>query len=219
MTELNHAKRPVYVVDGCRSSFLKAKNKPGPFTASDLAVGAGKALLNRQNFDFGNIDEVILGSVMPGADETNIARVCALRLGLPQHIPAWTVQRNCASGMQALDSAANNIANGLSDLVLAGGVDAMSYAPLILNLPMTEWFGAWSTQKTFLGKLKLLTKLRLSYFVPVISLIRGLTDHVVGLSMGQTAEILAHRFHIEREQMDEFAVQSHARLGQAQDEG
>ncbi len=119
-------RRTVYIVDGSRTPYLKARGKPGPFLAGGLAVGAGKPLLMRHNFPLDALSEVILGCVMPGADEANIGRVAALKLGIPQSVPAWTVQRNCASGMQAVDNAFNNIAFGLSDLVLAGGVESMS---------------------------------------------------------------------------------------------
>ena len=101
--------RPVFVVDGSRTPFLRARGKPGPFHASDLAFQAGRVLLYRQPFSAQDLDQVILGCVMPGPDEANIARVIALRLGCGKHVPAWTVQRNCASGLQALDSAAGNI--------------------------------------------------------------------------------------------------------------
>ncbi len=126
-------KQPVYIVDGLRTPFLKAKGGPGSFAAADLAIGAGRALLARQPFEGADLDEVILGCVMPGPDEANIARVVALRLGCGHGVTAWTVQRNCASGMQALDNAFINIADGRSDLVLAGGVEAMSHAPVLLD--------------------------------------------------------------------------------------
>jgi len=115
--------RPVYIVDGCRTPFVRAGGKPGPFRASDLAFQAGRALLYRQPFSATDIDQVILGCVMPGPDEANIARVVALRLGCGERVPAWTVQRNCASGMQALDCAAQDISSGHSDLVLAGALN------------------------------------------------------------------------------------------------
>ena len=86
-------RRDVYIVDGSRTPQLKARGRPGPFSASDLAVTAGRALLMRHNFDLGEIDEVIMGCVMPSEDEANIGRVIALRLGVPQTVPAWTVQR------------------------------------------------------------------------------------------------------------------------------
>ena len=210
--------RPVYVVDGSRTPFLKARNKPGPFPAADLAVYCGRALLSRQSFEPGCIDEVILGCVMPGPDEANIARITALRLGIGNDVPAWTVQRNCASGLQALDSAVLEIASGRAELVLAGGVEAMSHCPVLYNEDMVTWLGALSTSKTLLQRLKVFTQIRPRYLKPVIALLRGLTDPVVGLSMGQTAENLAYRFHITREQMDSYAVRSHQRLAAAQDE-
>ena len=211
--------RAVFIVDGSRTPQLKARNKPGPFTAANLVVGCGRPLLARQPFEPDVIDEVILGCVMPGPDEANIARVTALRLGCGNDVPAWTVQRNCASGMQALDSAATDIAMGRADIVLAGGVEAMSHAPVLLNEAMVGWLGAWATARTFPARLQTLTQLRLGHFKPIIALLRGLTDPVVGLSMGQTAENLAYRFGISREQMDEFAVRSHQRLAAAQEQG
>ncbi|HIF0344646.1 TPA: acetyl-CoA C-acyltransferase, partial [Legionella pneumophila] len=105
----NLSGRNVYVVDGSRTPFLKAKGV-GPFSGSDLAVAAGTTLLNRQPFSPDELDEVIIGSAMPGPDEANIARVIALRLGCGDKVPAFTVMRNCASGMQALDNAAIQIA-------------------------------------------------------------------------------------------------------------
>jgi len=100
--------KAVYVVDGLRTPFLKAKGI-GPFSASDLAVQAGRALLKRQSFAPSDLDEVIVGCVMAGPDEVNIARMIALRLGCGHAVPAYTVMRNCASGMQALDNAAMQI--------------------------------------------------------------------------------------------------------------
>ncbi len=211
--------RPVYVVDGARVPQLKAKGKPGPFAAADLAVGAGRALLARHSFSPEQIDQVILGCVMPSPDEANIARIVALRLGCGQRVPAWTVQRNCASGMQALDCAFHDISAGRAELVLAGGVEAMSHAPLLHNRRMVEWLADWAGAKTFGRKLQVLGKIRPAHLAPVIGLLRGLTDPLVGLNMGQTAENLAYRFHISREAMDSFALESHRRLAAAQDEG
>ena len=211
--------RPVFIVDGSRTPFLKARNKPGPFPAANLAVSCGRALLSRQPFEPPAIDEVILGCVMPNADEANIARVVGLRLGIGTDTPAWTVQRNCASGMQALDCAALEIANKRADLILAGGVESMSHAPVLYNHHMVAWLGALSTAKTFGQRVKVFSQLRPKHLKPIIGLLRGLTDPVVGLSMGQTAENLAYRFGISREQMDTFATRSHMRLAQAQDNG
>ncbi len=210
--------RRVYVVDGSRTPFLKAKGV-GPFTGSDLAVAAGMPLLNRQSISPTDLDEVIIGSAMPGPDEANIARVVALRLGCGEKVPAFTVMRNCASGMQALDNAALQIANGRSDLVLAGGTDAMSHAPLLFNQKMASWLANWFAAKSVGQRLGLVTQFRPSYLAPVIALLRGLTDPIVGMNMGQTAEKVAYRFNITREQMDAFASESHQRLAHAFVEG
>lgn len=211
--------RDVYIVDGCRTPFLKAKDKPGPFSASDLAVAAGKVLLARQPFSPTDLDEVIIGCMVPSSDEANIARIIALRLGCGKKVPAWTVQRNCASGMQALDSAVADIASGRHDLVLAGGTEAMSRAPLLFSQKMANWFAGFMGARSLGGKLKAAVQFRPNYLVPIISLLRGLTDPLVGLNMGQTAENLAYRFGITREQMDQFALTSHQRVAQAEDQG
>ena len=211
--------QPVYVVDGSRTPQLKAKGKPGPFRASDLAVACGRPLLARQPFIPEDIDEVIMGCVMSGPDEANIARVIALRLGCGEKVPAWTVQRNCASGMQAIDSAIKDISTGKANLILAGGTEAMSHAPILFNEEMAALLGGWFATKTIMQRLKVLSQFRFRHLKPVIGLLRGLTDPVVGLSMGQTAENLAYRFAITRSQMDEFAVRSHLRLENAIEQG
>jgi acetyl-CoA C-acetyltransferase len=211
--------QPVYIIDGCRTPFLKSRGKPGPFRASDLAVAAGRVLLLRQPFSPGDLDEVLLGCVSPGPDEANIARVVSLRLGCGNSVPAWTLQRNCGSGMQALDAAATNIANGRSELVLAGGAEAMSHAPILLNTLTVRFLAEWNQSRKVWGKMKLLGTLRPAHFRPVIGLLHGLTDPVSGLSMGQTAENLAYLFGIGRDRMDAYAAESHRRLARAQDEG
>ena len=204
--------KPVYVVDGARTPFLKARNAPGPFAASDLAVQAGRSLLTRQPFAPSDLDEVILGCAAPSPDETNIGRMVALRLGCGLDVPGWTVMRNCASGMQALDSAMANIQSGRSQLVLAGGVDALSRAPLLYSDTMVLWFSQMMAARTAGAKMAQFLKLRPSVLLsPVIGLMKGLTDPVNGMLMGQTAENLAWKFGINRQQMDEFSVRSHQR--------
>ncbi|HTP62015.1 MAG TPA: beta-ketoacyl synthase N-terminal-like domain-containing protein, partial [Burkholderiales bacterium] len=211
---------PVYVVDGARTPFLKAKNRPGAFAASDLATQAGKTLLARQKFAPQDLDEVILGCAAPSVDEVNIGRVAALRMGCGQKVPGWTVMRNCASGMQALDSGINNILAGRSNLVLAGGVDALSRAPLLYNDRMVNWFADMAGARSGGQKAGMFAKLPFGALLnPVIGIMKGLTDPMVGLLMGQTAENLAHRFGITRAEMDSFSVRSHKRVVAAQDAG
>lgn len=211
-------KNAVYIVDGARTPFLKARGKPGAFSASDLAVSATRELLGRYAFSPTELDEVILGCMMPSPEEANIARVVALRSGCGKAVPAWTVQRNCASGLQALDSAFDRIKNGNSQFILAGGTEAMSRAPLLFSDKMVNWISALTGAKNIRTKLGVASHFRPSYLSPVIALLKGLTDHTVNLNMGQTAENVAYRFNITREQMDAFALESHRRSAMAEDE-
>ncbi len=212
--------KTIYVVDGARTPFLKAQKGPGPFAASDLATQAGRALLLRQPFLPTDLDEVILGCAAPSPDETNIGRMVALRMGCGKKVPGWTVMRNCASGMQAIDSAIANIQCGRANLVLAGGVDALSRAPLLYSEAMVRWFAGMMAMRTVNQKIGHFLKLRpAALLTPVIGLMKGLTDPVVGLLMGQTAENLARKFGITRQQMDEFAVRSHQRAHAARQAG
>ncbi|MBP9722280.1 MAG: acetyl-CoA C-acetyltransferase, partial [Gammaproteobacteria bacterium] len=209
--------RNVYIVDGTRTPFLKAKGRPGEFFGSDLAVQAGKQLLLKLNISPNLIEEVVIGCAMPGPDEANIARVIGLRLGLPETTMGWTVMRNCASGLQAIDSAYKDIAIGRHDIVLAGGTDSMSHTPLLFNDNMVNWFARVNSQRGFTDKLAAFLSFRPSFLKPVIALERGLTDPIVNMNMGQTAEEVAFRFKISRAEMDAYAVSSHMRLANAID--
>lgn len=212
--------RPVYIVDGARTPFLKARGGPGPFTPVDLAVQCGRPLLLRQPFAPTAFDQVILGCVNVIADEANPARVAALRLGCGAQTTAFTVQINCGSGMQAMDTAYRYIADGGSDLILAGGAEALSHAPLVLRQDAVEWLAALQGNKAGpLGTLKAASAFRPDFLKPIVGLERGLTDPITDLGMGQTAEVLAHLFSISREAADHYAVESHKRLARAQAEG
>ena len=211
--------RPVYIVDGSRTPFLKARSGPGPFTPVDLAVQCGRPLLARQPFAPDAFDQVILGCVNVIADEMNPARIASLRLGMGEAMTAFTVQINCGSGMQSVDTAYRYIREGVSDLILAGGTEALSHTPLIFPQQGVRWFGALFAARTAFEKAAVALRLRPGFFKPVIGLERGLTDPVVDLNMGQTAEVLAHLFNISRRDADAYAVESHLRLSRAQEKG
>ena len=211
--------RPVFIVDGSRTPFLKARTGPGPFTPVDLAVQCGRPLLARQPFAPADFDQVILGCVNVIADEMNPARVAALRLGMGESMVAFTVQINCGSGMQSIDTAYRYIREGDSDLILAGGTEALSYAPLVWPNAGVRWFAGLATAKGVGAKLAALLKTRPSFFKPIIGLERGLTDPITELNMGQTAEVVGHLFGITREQSDAYAAESHKRLAHAQEQG
>ena len=154
-----------------------------------------RGLLERTHLDPKAVDEVIFGCVGQQSDAHNVARVIALMAGIPQSVPAFTVNRNCASGMQAIVSAAQMVLTGEADLVAAGGVEVMSSVPFV-------------NRDLRFGK-----KLRDSKMID--SLWEGLRDPVSGMMMGETAEVLADEFKISRSEQDEFALQSHQRAAQA----
>src|SRR6201997_5524813 len=211
--------RPVFIVDGSRTPFLKARTGPGPFTPVDLAVQCGRPLLARQPFSATAFDQVILGCVNVIADEMNPARVAALRLGMGEAMVAFTVQINCGSGMQSIDTGYHYIREGVSDLILAGGAEALSYAPLVWPQQGVRWFAGLASAKGVAAKLAALAKARPSFFKPIIGLERGLTDPITELNMGQTAEVVGHLFGIRRTKSDAYAAESHRRLARAQKEG
>ncbi|MEH6951339.1 acetyl-CoA C-acetyltransferase [Nitrobacter sp. NHB1] len=211
--------RPVYIIDGSRTPFLKARGGPGPFTPVDLAVQCGRPLLARQPFAPDAFDQVILGCVNVIADEMNPARVAALRLGMGEAMVAFTVQINCGSGMQSMDTGYRYIRDGNANLILTGGAEALSHAPLVWPQQGVRWFAGVAGAKDIVAKIKAIAKARPSYFKPIIGLERGLTDPITELNMGQTAEVVGHLFGITREQSDAYAVESHKRLAKAQAEG
>jgi acetyl-CoA C-acetyltransferase len=176
-------------------------------------------LLLRQPFPPDAFDQVILGCVNVLADEMNPARVAALRLGMGEAMTAFTVQINCGSGMQSIDTAYRYIRDGSNDLILAGGAEALSQAPLIYRKSAVDWYARLFGARDLWSRLKAFAGFRPSFFQPIIGLERGLTDPVVELNMGQTAEILAHVFHISRHDADQYAVESQQRLANAQKEG
>lgn len=217
--QASEQRRPVYIVDGSRTPFLKFRGKPLPFAAADLGVAAGRQLLLRQPFEPSALDQVIFGCGGPAAEEANIARVIAMRMGCGHRVPAWHVQRNCGSGMQSIDAGLHDIQAGRSELVVAGGTEAMSRAPLQFDERFVAWLADLQKAQRPVAKARQLARLRPGWLKPVVALLRGLTDPVSGLSMGQTAENLAWRFGVSREAMDTYAYNSHQRLAAAQDEG
>jgi len=211
--------RPVFIIDGSRTPFIKARSGPGPFTPVDLAVQCGRPLLARQPFAPDAFDQVILGCVNVIADEMNPARVAALRLGMGERMVAFTVQINCGSGMQSIDTGYRYIREGSANLILAGGAEALSHAPLVWPQAGVRWFAGLAGARGLGARIMAALKVRPSYFKPIVGLERGLTDPITELNMGQTAEVVGQLFGITREQSDAYAAESHRRLANAQKEG
>ena len=152
------------------------------------------------------------------ADEANPARITALRLGMGDAMTAFTVQINCGSGMQSIDTAYQYIRQGRSNLILAGGTEALSHAPLIFRKQAVDWYARVFGARSLWSRIVALAGFRPSFLNPVIGLERGLTDPIVDLNMGQTAELLSHLFKISRLDADQYAVESQQRLAHAQNE-
>jgi acetyl-CoA C-acetyltransferase/acetyl-CoA acyltransferase len=185
--------------------------------AVELGRTAVSQVLTRNSIDPAEINEVIIGCVSQPYDAANIARVIALRSGVPVQVPAMTVQRNCGSGLEALTTAADRAAAGRGDVFVVGGTESMSRIPLLFQAAAAAKFAALQRAKTGGDRLRAALRFRLADFAPVIGLQLGLTDPVAGLNMGETAEILAREFRISRERQDEFALQSHRRAAAARD--
>ena len=212
-------KERIAIVDGIRTPMDKAGGKLKDIAADDLAAYPIQEILIRTGIKPEEVDELILGNVAQPAKAANIARVAALKAGLPNSVPAYTVHRNCASGMESITSGANKILAGEAGIIVAGGVESMSNIPFLFGRKMTEFFQNLQKAKSFGKKLKIFLSFRPYFLKPEIGIIQGLTDPVSGLIMGSTAEVLAREFHITRQAQDEFALLSHRRAAKAIHEG
>lgn len=202
-------KERIAIVCGYRSPMGKAGGVFKNISAHDLGAKIFREVVLRSGIDVNKIDEVIIGNVAQPADAANIARVIALKAGLPEKIPAYTVHRNCASGMESISSAAAKILSGEAEIILVGGVESMSNIPLLFNRKMTDFFAKLARAKTFGQKLSVFTTFRPNFLAPIVGIQQGLTDPVSGLIMGCTAEVVARDFKISRKEQDEFSLKSH----------
>ena len=201
----------VVVVAGCRTPFVRSGGAFRHLSAVHLGQVAAAETLQRSGCDPHWVDEVVFGNIGQPAEATNIARVIALRVGIPADRPAYTVQRNCASGMQAITSAAEKILTGQARVVLAGGTESMSQIPVQYPLAFNEWMGEWMRARSMPQRLRALARFRLRLLTPSSALAVGLTDGYAAINMGQTAEVLAREFGITRDEQDAFAFDSHRR--------
>jgi acetyl-CoA C-acetyltransferase len=196
--------KEVVIVGGCRTAIGAHGGALKTVTAQELAQIVFAEVIKRTGINPNLFDDVILGCIGQQSDATNIGRVAALMAGVPTHVPGYTVQRNCVSGMMAITNACQAIQAGDGEVFLCGGVESMSTAPYVVR-------GArWGL------------KLRHTQFTD--TLWEGLTDPVCGQIMGYTAENLAMLYGLTRLQQDEFAINSHkkafmaTRMGKFRDE-
>jgi acetyl-CoA acetyltransferase family protein len=201
----------IVIIDGIRTPFCKMGTVFNDLSAQDLGLIATRELLERSGIDRRMIDEVIFGNVAQPPDAANIARVIALLSDIPSTTPAYTVHRNCASGIESVISAALKMQGGEASCILAGGTESMSNIPFFLTKRLQEIVFKFGRAKTFVEKLAVLSRVRPRDLSPRIGLQLGLTDPVCGLNMGETAEVLVKEFGITREEQDEFSLLSHQR--------
>lgn len=205
-------KNRVAIVSGLRSPFCKAGGVFRNISADDLAAFVASELVARASFEPSLIDEVIIGNVIQPPTSSNIARVIAGKAGLPDSIPAYTVGRNCASGMEAVASASNKILLDQAEIILAGGVESMSNFPILFSDKMRDFLVRMNRSKTFWDKLRNFFTFRPDLLKPEIP---GLDDPLCGLSMGQTAEKIIREFKVSRLEQDQFALESQLRAAAA----
>jgi acetyl-CoA acetyltransferase family protein len=211
-------KERIAIIEGTRTPFCKSDSILKEWSAADLGAFSVKDLLSITDFPAEEIDEVIAGNVAQPAESMNIARIIALKAGLPQKIPAFTVQRNCASGMEAITSAASKIIAGEGNVYLSCSTESMSHMPFYFPHEAAIFLKSLAKCRNWWQKLSVLRHFKLSYLKPVYGLQLGLTDPICGLIMGKTAEILAKEFLISREEQDLFALQSHKKANRAREE-
>ncbi len=187
--------------------------------AAHMGAALTRELMARTGLTPEIFDEVIAGCVGQPHDQANLARVIALRAGLPQATPAYTVARNCASGMQAVTSAATQIMAGRGQTFLCLGVETMSAYPLLFNQKATDFFGRLAFARSAGARLGAIASWRPSMLAPRIALVEGLTDPTTDLIMGSTAELLARDFGLSRDDADTYATESHTRAAAARNAG
>jgi acetyl-CoA acetyltransferase family protein len=201
----------VWILGGVRTPFARAGSALRDLSAVELGRLAVGELLARHDLDPARLDEVILGNCAQPAEAANIARVTALRAGIPARVPGLTVHRNCASGMEGVGLAAERIQLGRARLVLAGGMESMSQYPVQFPPEFRGWLEDLQRAKSPRSRLATALRLRPALLRPRPALAEALHDPVCGLGMGETAEILAREFDLGRARQDEFALLSHQR--------
>ncbi len=197
------------IVGGVRTPFVKAGGAFNSLPAQELGRLVVRELLDRCQVDAEDVDELICGNVASPVDAANVARVIALRSGIPLEKIAHTVSRNCASGFECVTQAVDRVTSGRATCVVAVGVDSMSHIPLFYSKQFADKLLRLGSAKSMWQKVKSLAAFRLRDLTPQIGIKLGLTDPVSGLLMGDTAEKLAREFGISREAQDQFSLRSH----------
>lgn len=198
--------RRVAIVAGCRTPFCKAGTLLKDARAVDLARYAARELLERSNLDPKVVEEVIFGQVVPSALVPNIAREVSLLPQFPKEIPAYSLNRACASSNQAVTAAHDQIVLGHAHVILAGGAESLSDIPILASRRLADILVTASKARTLGARVATFAKIRPRDLVPVAP---AIAEPSTGQSMGQSAEKMAKENHIGREAQDRWALRSH----------
>src|SRR2546425_7049905 len=208
--------RRVAVIAGGRTPFCKAGTALKDARAVDLARLAARELLHRTELDPAEVDQVIWGQVVSSALVPNVAREVSLLPQFPKQIPAYSLNRACASSNQAVTSAHDQIVLGHADVVLAGGVESLSDIPILASRRLADILVAASKAKSLGARLGAFTKLRPRDLIPVSP---AIAEPSTGESMGQSAEKMAKENGIARDAQDRWALRSHQLAAQGTADG
>jgi acetyl-CoA acyltransferase len=216
MARESNGHRRVAIVRGLRTPFVKAGSVFSGLTALDLGRMVVQELVQRADIDPNELNQVVFGQVIPTLTAPSIAREVVIAAGLPRKIEAFTVARACATSIQAMTTAANAIAVGEADVVIAGGTESMSDAPIFTSRPLAHALVAASKAKSIPAKLKPFQKLKAKDLLPVPP---AIAEYSTGMSMGESAEKMAKENGITRDEQDRIAVASHHNAARAWKEG
>jgi len=212
----NHKEDRVVVVDGVRTPFVRAYTDFQDLTALDLSRIATSELIARTGIDPEEIDEVVMGTVLPSPHAPNLAREVVLSADLPRKIPGFTLGRACASSAQSVISAAEAILKGEYETAIAGGAESMSNVPVPYSKNVVDSLMALSKAKSFPARMKALSGLNLESLLPQPP---AIAESSTGKSMGQHCEMMARQNNISRQDQDKFSVASHQNAAKARADG
>lgn len=202
----------IAIIAGIRTPFCKAGGVLRDIEADDLGAYIVRELMARSGVSVEAVDELVFGNVITPPNAANIARIVSVKAGIPVKVPAVSVNRNCASGLEAVTSAAERISQGQDTVVIAGGTESMSNFPVTINKGYKEYLMRLNKTKGFWNKLKVAFGFRPSFLMPDFP---EISDPLCGLTMGQTAENLVREFRVTRDEQDKFAARSHQRAEKA----
>jgi acetyl-CoA acyltransferase len=210
------AGRRVAVVAGVRTPFAKSGTVYRDVTAVTLARHAARELLYRSEVDGREVDEVVFSQVVPSVLTPNVAREVSLLPQLPPSVPAYTINRACASAAQAINNAADQIRLGHADVVLAGGVESLSDLPILHSRRFSRTLVEVNKARSLGGRVATLGRVRPRDLIPVTP---AIAEPSTGETMGQSAEKMAKENGISREEQDRIALMSHQRAHAATQDG